>query len=147
MSLVKLRTDYVDLLLLHWPTASPPSPALVGALGAVAKAGKTRHIGLSNFNSAQMLQATRLSAAPLVTNQIEYHPYLDQSILLDAARRSGISITAYCGMAIGRVFTDGVLAAIAGRHRRSIAQIVLRWLVSAGRRRGAFAHDEYCPGI
>jgi len=76
-SLKKLRTDYVDLLLLHWP-AGHALPEPVGALNEVVKAGKVRHIGVSNFNVAQMQEAIGLSAVPLVTNQVEYHPYLDQ---------------------------------------------------------------------
>jgi 2,5-diketo-D-gluconate reductase B len=128
-SLRKLRSDYVDLLLLHWPNASVPLADQIGALNAVARSGKVRHIGVSNFNRALMTQAIALSEMPLVTNQFEYHPYLDQSVLIDAVRRAGLATTAYCGMAIGRVLSDPVLGDIASRHGRSIAQIVLRWLI------------------
>jgi 2,5-diketo-D-gluconate reductase B len=75
------------------------------------------------------LQATRLSALPLVTNQVEYHPYLNQSIVIENTRLAGMAVTAYCGMALGRVFADATLASIAARHNMSIAQVVLRWLV------------------
>jgi 2,5-diketo-D-gluconate reductase B len=128
-SLARLRTDHVDLLLLHWPNDAVPLAEQIGALNAVRRAGKARHIGVSNFNTAQMAEAARLSEAPLVTNQVEYHPYLDQSAVLRAARTAGMAVTAYYPMADGKVLADPVLRDIAGRHGRSVAQVVLRWLV------------------
>lgn len=128
-SLAKLRTDHVDLLLLHWPNGSLPLADQIGALNAVREAGRTRHIGVSNYNIALLTQARALSAAPLVTNQVEDHPYLDQGRLLAAMRDAGMALTAYYAMADGKVFADPLLAEIAARHHRSIAQIVLRWLV------------------
>lgn len=128
-SLKKLRTDYIDLLLLHWPNNHVPLAEQIGALNDVVRTGKVRHIGVSNFNRALMAQAVALSDLPLVTNQVEYHPYLDQSLLIEAAQRTGIAVTAYCGMAIGRVLSEPLLAKLAARHNRSIAQIVLRWLI------------------
>jgi 2,5-diketo-D-gluconate reductase B len=128
-SLAKLRTDHVDLLLLHWPNGSVPLADQIGALNAVREAGKTRHIGVSNYTIGLLAQARALSVAPLVTNQVEYHPYLDQSRLMAAMRKSGMALTAYYAMADGKVFADPLLAEIAARHRRSTAQIVLRWLV------------------
>jgi len=95
----------------------------------VRQAGKARHIGVSNYSTALMAEAARLSAAPIVTNQVEYHPYLDQARVLAAARAAGMSLTAYYAMADGRVFTDPTIAAIAERLGRSPAQVVLRWLV------------------
>lgn len=128
-SLTKLKTDHVDLLLLHWPNGSVPLADQIGALNAVREAGKTLHIGVSNYNIALLTQALALSAAPLVTNQVEYHPYLDQRVLMAAMREAGMALTAYYAMADGKVFADPLLADIAARHHRSIAQIVLRWLV------------------
>lgn len=127
-SLKKLRTDYVDLLLLHWP-AGHALPEPVGALNEVVKAGKVRHIGVSNFNVAQMQEAIRLSAVPLVTNQVEYHPYIDQSPVIKAARAAGLVVTAYYAMADGKVFGDAVLKDIAAAKGRTVAQIVLRWVL------------------
>ena len=127
-SLKKLRTDYVDLLLLHWP-AGHALPEPVGALNEVVKAGKVRHIGVSNFNVAQMQEAIGLSAVPLVTNQVEYHPYLDQGPVIRAARAAGLSVTAYYAMADGKVFGDPVLKQIAAAKGRSVAQVVLRWVL------------------
>lgn len=128
-SLRKLRTDYIDLLLLHWPGADTPLAEQIAGLNAVVRAGKVRHIGVSNFNRALMAESVRLSSVPLVTNQFEYHPYLNQSLLIDSTLKAGLAVTGYCGMAIGRVFADATLKDIAARHGRTIAQIVLRWLV------------------
>ncbi len=128
-SLKKLKTDYVDLLLLHWPNDAVALAEQVASLNEVKKAGKVRHIGVSNFNTALMAEAVRLSEAPLVTNQIEIHPYIDQSVVIDAARKAGLSVTGYYGMADGKVFSDVLLKDIASRHGKSVAQVVLRWLV------------------
>jgi diketogulonate reductase-like aldo/keto reductase len=93
------------------------------------RAGKVRHIGVSNFNRRLLHQAINLLAMPLVTNQFEYHPYLDQSLLIDATRKAGLAVTAYCAMAVGRVLMDAAIAEIAESYGRSIPQVVLRWLV------------------
>ena len=65
----------------------------------------------------------------MVTNQFEYHPYLRQSAIVAATRSVGMAVTAYCGMAVGRVFTDPTLKEIASRYEKGISQIILRWLV------------------
>jgi 2,5-diketo-D-gluconate reductase B len=128
-SLQKLKTDYVDLLLLHWPGSPVPLAEQIERLNAVHETGKVRHIGVSNFNTRQMDEAARLSAAPLVTNQVEYHPYLDQLKVLEDADRLGMSITAYYAMADGRVPRDPVLNDIGSHHGKTAAQVVLRWLI------------------
>jgi diketogulonate reductase-like aldo/keto reductase len=128
-SLQKLKTDYVDLLLLHWPGSPVPLAEQIERLNAVQQTGKVRHIGVSNFNTRQMDEAARLSAAPLVTNQVEYHPYLDQLKVLEDADRLGMSITAYYAMADGRVPRDPVLNDIGSHHGKTAAQVVLRWLI------------------
>ena len=129
-SLQKLKTDHVDLLLLHWPRGSSvPLEEQIEGLNAAVKAGKTRHIGISNFNTQEMREASRLSDVPLVTNQIEYHPYIDQSKVLQTARDLGQSITAYYAMADGRVPKEPVLNDIGSHHHKTAAQVVLRWLI------------------
>ncbi|AHK02306.1 MULTISPECIES: aldo/keto reductase [Rhizobium/Agrobacterium group] len=128
-SLKKLKTDYVDLLLLHWPNEAVALAEQIGALNAVRDAGKVRHIGVSNFNTALMAEAVSLSKAPIVTNQIEYHPYIDQDMVIAAAKAAGMSVTGYYGMADGKVFADPVLKDIAASRGKSVAQVVLRWLV------------------
>jgi 2,5-diketo-D-gluconate reductase B len=131
-SLRKLRTDYIDLLLLHWPHDGVPLAEQIGQLNETVSAGKVRHIGVSNFNRKLLQQAIDLSAVPLVTNQFEYHPYLNQSLLCGATRKAGLAVTAYCAMAVGRVLADPTIAEIAASHRRSIPQVVLRWLIQQG---------------
>ena len=128
-SLKKLKTDYVDLLLLHWPNEAVTLAEQIDALNAVRDAGKVRHIGVSNFNTALMAEAVSLSKAPIVTNQIEYHPYIDQDMVIAAAKAAGMSVTGYYGMADGKVFADPVLKDIAASRGKSVAQVVLRWLV------------------
>jgi diketogulonate reductase-like aldo/keto reductase len=128
-SLTKLKTDYVDLLLLHWPKSDVPLAERLGALNELVTAGKVKNIGLSNANVAMMDEAVTLSEAPIATNQVEYHPYLDQTKLLDAARKHGISVTAYYLMADGKVPSDAVLKDIGAKYGKTAAQVVLRWAV------------------
>jgi 2,5-diketo-D-gluconate reductase B len=128
-SLAKLRTSYIDLLLLHWPSAAVPLADQIGALEATVSAGKVRHIGVSNFNMALLDAAIGLGRVPLVTNQIEYHPYLRQASIRERTRRAGLAVTAYCPMAIGRVLAEPLLLDLAARYGRSVAQLVLRWIV------------------
>jgi 2,5-diketo-D-gluconate reductase B len=128
-SLTKLRSEYIDLLLLHWPHESVPLAEQVGLLNETVRAGKVRHIGVSNFNRRLLDQVIDLSAFPLVTNQFEYHPYLNQSLVIDATRKAGLAVTAYCAMAVGRVLWDPTIAEIANSHGRTIPQVVLRWLI------------------
>ena len=128
-SLRNLRTDYVDLLLVHWPRGGARIEAQIEGLNRAMDSGKVRHIGVSNYNAAMMRAATAMSIRPLVTNQVEYHPFLEQSAVLKEVASSRSSLMAYCGMAVGRVFETPLLKDIAAQHRRSIAQIVLRWLI------------------
>src|SRR6266571_8530257 len=108
-SLVKLRLSEVDLLLLHWPNPQVPLSETMGALCKVKKAGFARHIGISNFTVALIEEAVKLATEPLVTNQIEFHPYLDQSKVVAACRQHGLSVTAYSPIARGRTADDDVL--------------------------------------
>jgi len=128
-SLKKLKTDYVDLLLLHWPKMEVPLAEQIGALNEVRKAGKVRHIGVSNYSTRLMADAVALSDAPIVTNQIEVHPYIDQSKVISAAKETGMSITSYYAMADGKVFEDDVLKELGAKYGKSVAQIVLRWVI------------------
>ena len=91
--------------------------------------GKIRHLGVSNFPTAELEEALSLSSAPVVANQIEMHPYLDQSELVDFAAERGIAIEAYSPLAHGEVLGDRVLAEIGERHGKSAPQVALRWLV------------------
>lgn len=131
-SLEKLQLDQVDLLLLHWPGDKVPVAEQIERLNAVQRAGKTRHIGVSNQNVAQLRESVRLSGAPIVTNQIEVHPYLDQRAILAAAKELGVSITAYFVLADGKVLNDPVLQAIGQAHGKNAAQVALRWALQQG---------------
>lgn len=132
-SLTNLQVDYVDLLHVHWPTVDGvPLAETMGALGKAKRDGKTRHIGVANFNIALIEEALRVCPEPLVTLQAEYHPYLDQSKVLAACRRLGLIFTAYCPLARGRLFADPVLSDIAEKRQKTVAQVALRWLVQQG---------------
>jgi diketogulonate reductase-like aldo/keto reductase len=121
-----------DLLLIHWPNASIPLAETIGALNKAKRDGLTRHIGVSNFNTALIEEAVRLSEAPLVCNQFECHPFLDQAKLIAACRRHGLAVVAYSPIARGGAERDEVLARIGRAHGKSPAQISLRWLVQQG---------------
>lgn len=131
-SLERLKVSYVDLLLLHWPGDKVAIGDQVEMLNAVQAAGKTRFIGVSNQNIAQMHEAVSLSRAPVITNQVEAHPYLDQTGLAKAAREAGVALAAYFGMADGAVPRDALLQEIGRRHGKSAAQVALRWLIQQG---------------
>lgn len=131
-SLDKLKVDQVDLLLLHWPADKVSIADQIDMLNAVQAAGKTRFIGVSNQNVAQMKESVQKSRAPIVTNQIEVHPYLDQSTIAQAAKAAGVAITAYYGMADGAVPRDAVLQAIGAKYGKTAAQVGLRWLIEQG---------------
>lgn len=131
-SLDKLKVDQVDLLLLHWPADKVAIADQIEMLNAVQSVGKTRFIGVSNQNIAQLKQSISSSKAPIVTNQIELHPYLDQGAMTDAGRAAGVAITAYYGMADGAVPKDSELQRIGNAYGKSAAQVGLRWLIQQG---------------
>lgn len=131
-SLRKLKLPFVDLVLIHWPNSRVPLAETIGALNKVKRDGLTRHIGVSNFTVALVDEAVRLSAEPLVTNQVEMHPFIDQSKVLAACRRHGLSVTAYCPIARGDAAGDKVLERIGKAHGKSGAQVSLRYLVQQG---------------
>ena len=128
-SLARLGMYHADLVLLHWPSRDVPLAGTIRALNDAARRGLARHIGVSNFTVALVEQAVALSEVPIVANQIEFHPYLDQSKVIAACRRRGLAVTAYSPIAKGRVADDPVIRAIAERHGKTPAQVALRWLV------------------
>ena len=131
-SLKTLGVDFVDLLLVHWPNPEIPLSEPIPALARAKRQGLTRHIGVANFNIAMLDEAIRLCPEPLVNLQAEYHAHLDQTKLIEACRRRGLIFTAYCPLGRGRLLRDPVLADIAARKERPLAQIALRWLVQQG---------------
>ena len=126
-SLRDLRTEYVDLLLIHWPNPEFPLARTLDAMLEAREAGRVRHLGVANFPSALLREA--LAHAPIICNQVEYHPYLGQPHVLELARESEIMVTAYSPLAQGEVLRDAVIAEIAEAHDATPAQIVLRWLL------------------
>ena len=121
-----------DLLLIHWPNSRIPLAETIGALNKVKREGLTRHIGVSNFTVALLEQAVKLSEVPLVCDQIECHPFLDQSKVIAACRRHGMAVVAYSPIARGGADRDKVLTRIGQAHGKSAAQVSLRYLVQQG---------------
>src|SRR5258708_1576359 len=115
-SLARLRLSHVDLLLIHWPSPRIPLADTIGALCRMKQAGFARHMGISNFTVPWIEEAVRLATQPLVTNQIEWHPYIDQSKVAAACRRHGLSVTAYSPIARGRAGDDAQLRLIGTHH-------------------------------
>ena len=118
-----------DLLLLHWPKTEPSLEETLGALNEAKTQGLTRTIGVSNFPSAEFRRAQSLSASKLVTNQVEYHPYLKLSKLKAAARELESSITAWSPLAQGQIADDPTLIEIGKAHGKTPGQVTLRWLI------------------
>src|SRR5919204_5155888 len=131
-SLTRLRLPHVDLLLLHWPNPQIPLRDTLGALCKVKRAGLARHVGVSNFTVALIAQAVKLGNEPLVCNQIEVHPFIDQSKVIAACRRHGMATVAYSPVARGGVSRHPLLARIAQAHGKTPAQVSLRFLVQRG---------------
>lgn len=126
-SLRKLRTDYVDLLLIHWPNDDLPFAEPLAAMQALQAQGKVRHVGVSNFTPSQLTRAMAL--APVFCNQVEYHPYLGQNALRAMAQEHDLLLTAYCPLVRGRVLEDAALKEIGARHGKTPVQVALRWLL------------------
>ena len=118
-----------DLLLLHWPKPQPSFEETLGALNDARAKGLTRDIGLSNFPSKEFRRAQALSEARLLTNQVEYHPYLKLTPLLETAKDLGSSITAWSPLAQGKIADDAVISEIARAHGKTNGQVTLRWLI------------------
>jgi diketogulonate reductase-like aldo/keto reductase len=131
-SLARLRLSEVDLLLLHWPNPQIPLSETLGALCKVKQSGLARHIGVSNFTVPLIEEAVRLASEPLVCNQVEMHPFLDQSKVTAACRAHGMAIVAYSPIARGGAKNDAALARIGAAHGKSAAQVSLRFLVQQG---------------
>ncbi len=131
-SLARLKLDYVDLLLIHWPNPSVPLDQTIAALCKAKRDGMTRHIGISNFPTALIDLAVQYATEPIATNQVEMHPYLDQSRVMAACQANGIAVTAYSPIVRGKAGDDPVLGRIGRAHRKSVAQVCLRYLVQQG---------------
>lgn len=134
-SLARLKTDHVDLALIHWPSPADevPMAEYLGALRDAQREGLTDHIGISNFTCAQMDQAKDiLGDTPIFTNQVEVHPFLSNRKVIEHARKLGIPVTGYMPLAVGKVMEDDTLIRIGAAHNASPAQIAIAWIISKG---------------
>ena len=134
-SLDKLRTDYVDLTLIHWPAPGNgiSLPEYMAALAEAKALGLTRQIGISNFNIELTKQAiAALGSGQIATNQVELSPYLQSRKLTAFLKEQGIAVTSYMTLAYGKVLKDPVLARIADKHHATVAQVTLAWALQLG---------------
>jgi len=131
-SLQKLKLPWVDLLLIHWPNPKVPLAETLEVLCKAKRNGRAKHVGVANFTTPLLQQAVKIASEPLVTNQIEVHPFLDQGKVLAACRSRGLSVTAYCPIARGQVPGNEVLERIGKTHGKSSSQVALRYLVQQG---------------
>ena len=128
-SLKKLRLDHVDLYLVHWPARDMNLPAMFDTLLRLREEGRTRAIGVANFNIELLKTVVEDIKAPIACNQVEYHVMLDQTPLRKYLAAKGIPLVAYCPLAQGRAASDETLAAIGRKHGASAAQVALKWLL------------------
>jgi 2,5-diketo-D-gluconate reductase B len=129
LSLKKLRLDQVDLYLVHWPANNMDLPAMFETLIKLKAEGRTRAIGVANFNIALLKTVVEQIKAPIACNQVEYHVFLDQTPLRNYLAAKSIPLVAYCPLAQGRAATDKTLTAIGCKHGATAAQVALKWLL------------------
>lgn len=129
-SLADLDTDYVDLLLLHWPDDRVPLSETIPALCELQKQSLTRHIGVSNFNIANIIEAEKYADVPIVVNQVEFHPFIKQKTLQTFLNNHHILLEAYSPLARGDVFDNEIIKEIADKHNVTPAQISLAWILA-----------------
>ncbi len=128
-SLDRLGVDYVDLLLIHWPHPRVPVAETLGAMAELREEDLVEHLGVSNFTRSQLREAMDAVDAPIVADQVLYHPYKDQSALREFCAEQSVALTAYSPLARGAVLDDDVLARMGRRYDKSAAQVALRWLL------------------
>jgi diketogulonate reductase-like aldo/keto reductase len=131
-SLSRLRLDHIDLLLIHWPNPRVPLSETIGAMARLKHEGFVSQIGVSNFTVALLEETSRVSDEAIVCNQIECHPFLDQSKVIAACKKQGMAVVAYSPIARGGAHGDKLLEHIGMVHNKSAAQVCLRYLVQQG---------------
>lgn len=125
----ELQTEYLDLLLIHWPSQTVPVAESLRVFAELRDEGRIRNAGVSNFNRRRVREAVDAGLLPIVNNQVEYHVYLNQQRLLDFCKQMDVTVTAYSPMVHGRVGKDSLLQEIGQAHERTATQVALRWLV------------------
>jgi 2,5-diketo-D-gluconate reductase B len=128
-TLTRLRTEYLDLCLLHWPRAGLDIPGILEMLTEAQEAGKARRIGVANFPLRLVRMAVEEVGAPIFCNQVEYHVLLDQTPILTYLRAHGMMLVAHVPLAQGRLAEHLALKVIADRHGATPAQVALKWLL------------------
>lgn len=128
-SLEKLGLDAVDLVLAHWPHPRVPMAETLDALASVREEGLTAHVGVANYTAGQLERAIEIADVPIVTNQVQYHPFVDQSAVASVCREHDVALTAYSPLARGGVVGHNVLGAIGENHDKTAPQVAIRWLL------------------
>jgi diketogulonate reductase-like aldo/keto reductase len=131
-SLKNLQLPYVDLLLIHWNNKDIPFSVSIPALCAARKDGRAKHVGVANFTTKMLDDAWRVTSEPLVCNQIEMHPFINQDKVLATSKKHGMAVVAYCPIARGKVPGAEVLERIGQAHGKTAAQVSLHYLVQMG---------------
>ncbi len=131
-SLANLGLPYVDLLLIHWNNPNVPFKVSIGALNKAKRDGKAKHIGVANFTTTMLDEAWAVTSEPLVCNQIEVHPFINQDKVIAASKKHGMAVVAYVPIARGKAPGNEVLERIGKAHGKSSAQVSLRYLTQQG---------------
>lgn len=131
-SLDRLGTDYLDLYLVHWPNDNIPIEKTMEGMQKLVDEGRVRSVGLSNFDVKRMQAAVSISQPPICNNQVEYHPHRPRHEIPHFCREHGITLTAYCPLARGKILRDTTLGNIGRQYGKSPAQVSLRWLLQKG---------------
>ena len=126
-SLERLGTEYVDLLLLHWPNPLVSVESTMAAMDHLVDRGEVSHVGVSNFPQVFLDRARDVADAPIVTNQVQFHPYKSQRGMMSHCQDEGLFVTAYSPLARGTVLDDDTVERLAAEYDRTPAQVVLRW--------------------
>jgi len=128
-SLLDLKTDYVDLLLIHWPRFETNLADMLEIMYEIKDSQKAKEIGVANFNSNLLKECVNFGFNDLFCNQIEYHPFLSQSKLLGTMKSLDIIPVAYCPICRGDVAKDDVIINLSDKYNKTPAQIALRWII------------------
>ena len=129
-SLRRLGVDQVDLYIIHWP-AGGPTWAWPG-METARERGYARSIGVSNFSVAELDELRAIATTPPVINQVQFSPFEYRRALLEACTERSVAIEAYSPLGTGRHLSDATVGAVAQRHGRTPAQVLLRWCLQRG---------------